>query len=135
MYLSVLGEKQKESFMDLAYQLSMADTVFSDEEQMVMQGYLGELGIDYDYVANAKSLDAIIGQLLTNGCEESEKKVMVFELVCLAMSDDDYDDRERALIERLSVSFGFPSDFCDKCEAALKAYLEAQDNLTSLVLY
>ena len=34
MYLSLLNEKQKESFMDLAYLLSSVDGDFSDEEPL-----------------------------------------------------------------------------------------------------
>jgi len=135
MYLSLLNEKQKESFMDLAYLLSSVDGDFSDEEQMVMDSYLGELGISYDYEANAKTLDAAIGHLLSNGCDESDKKVILFELVSLAMSDENFDQNEKAFIERLCVSFGFESGFYLQCEAALKAYLEAQDRLSALILY
>ncbi len=135
MYLSLLNEKQKESFMDLAYLLSSVDNDFSDEEHMVMDSYLNEMGISYDYEANAKTLDAAIGQLLTNGCDESEKKVIVFELVSLAMSDENFDPQEKALIERLCVSFGFAPDFYVQCESALRAFLEAQDRLSALILY
>ena len=120
--------------MDLAYLLSSVDNDFSDEEKMVMASYLNELGISYDYEANAKSAEEVIAQLNAS-CDEGEKKVIVFELVSLAMSDENFDNNERAFIGKLCESFGFATSFCSQCEEALRAFLEAQDRLSALILY
>ena len=101
---------------------------------MVMDSYLSELGISYDYVSNVKD-EASIVALLNANSDESEKKVIVFELVSLAMSDENFDDSERAFIGRLCESFGFDTSFFSQCEEALKAFLAAQDRLSALILY
>lgn len=99
-----------------------------------MGSLMGELGIDYDYRAHAKTEQEIVPVLAT-GSDESEKKVMVFELVSIAMSDDDFDDNERAFVGRVCESFGFDTSYFSQCEDALKSYLAAQDRLSALVLY
>ena len=134
MYLSLLGDRQKEAFMDLAYLLSSIDNDFSDEEHMVMDSYLNELGITYDYEANVKNESEIVA-VLNAGSDDSEKKVIIFELVSLAMSDENFDDNERAFIGRLCESFGFNPSFFSQCEEALRAYLAAQVRLSALILY
>ncbi len=134
MYLSMLSDGEKEGFLDLAYLLSSVNNDFSDEGEMVMDSLMAEMGITYDYRANAKREQDIVPVLAT-GSDESERKVMVFELVSIAMSDDDFDDNERALIGRVCESFGFELSYFTRCEEALRAYLDAQDRLSALVLY
>lgn len=118
MFLEILNEKEKELFLSLAYDLSAADKDFSPEERELISGACREMGIEFDMDKIELSVDKVIDDINAT-CSEQAKKVMIFEAVRLAASDDDYDDDERQIIGEALVKFGLDSDYHDKCEQVI----------------
>ena len=67
-------------------------------------------------------------------CEKREKKIIVFELIGLAMADSKYDEEERTIINNALAVFGLESNFADYCEKKLTEYFDLQNELNTSIL-
>lgn len=133
MYLIVLNEKQKELFLELAYQLALIDNDFSEKEQVMLDSYCNEMRIGVPEVIHAGSIDRII-KTMRNECTTLEKKIMFFEILGLALVDGNYDDSERKIIEEIMKAFEIDESFAREGESILKEYIEIQNKMNALVL-
>ena len=133
MYLSILNQKEKELFLELAYNLASADGDYSSKENALINGYCQEMQIEFEVKMMTRSLDYIISTIK----KESFiifKKIFVFELIGLAMVDKNYDESERDLIGRLENEFGMEANFASECEKILNEYISFQEKINQLVL-
>ena len=133
MYLSILNQKEKELFLELAYNLASADGDYSSKENALINGYCQEMQIEFEVKMMTRSLDYIISTIK----KESSiivKKIFVFELIGLAMVDKNYDESERDLIGRLENELGMEANFASECEKILNEYISFQEKINQLVL-
>ena len=134
MYLMNLSEKVKKSFLELAYLVAVADNNFSDEEKIVMEAYKNELQIDYDFQnMDNINLDSVIQSICLNA-NEAEKKIIVFEIIGLAMTDNLYDDNERKTVKQINEAFQMDAAYPSKCESLIEKYVELQTQIDALVI-
>lgn len=133
MYLALLNEKEKEMFLGAAFNLVAVDGDYSDEEKVVINGYCQEMQCIFDEKTMVKPMDELIKDIKSNS-DNKIKKIFVFELIGLAMADENYDEDERALINKLEVEFDIGIGFAKKCEAILSEYIAFQTKLNQLIL-
>jgi len=133
MYLTLLNEKEKEAFLGLAYNLAAADGNYSDEEKDVISGYCEEMQYKFDEKSMVKSTDTLLNMVNANSSEKT-KKIIIFELVGLAMADNNYDEDERALISLMEKKFSIDIGYANKCEEELNKYIEFQQKLNQIVI-
>lgn len=133
MYLNLLEEKSKKLFLKLAYNLASADGNYSDEEKMMIAEYCREMRIDYIQEETKESVNEIVTKL-NSLCGSREKKIIVFEIIGLAMIDNYYDKNERKIIDKMIDTFELGTEFCDKCENVLNDYLSLQNRIEKLVI-
>lgn len=133
MYLALLSEKEKEMFLGVAFNLAAVDGDYSDEEKTVINGYCQEMQCIFDEKTMVKPMDVLIKDIKSNS-DNRIKKIFVFELIGLAMADGNYDEDERALINKLEVEFDIGLGFAKKCETILNEYIAFQTKLNQLIL-
>ena len=63
MYLSILNQKEKELFLELAYNLASADGDYSSKENALINGYCQEMQIEFEVKMMTRSLDYIISTI------------------------------------------------------------------------
>ncbi len=135
MYLMNLSEKVKKAFLELAYLVAVSDNDYSDEERLVMEAYKKELQIEYDMDNSDINIDPdVVVQVLCADANEAEKKIIVFEIVGLAMTDDQFDDEERKMIKQMNAAFQLDDDYPSECEALINKYVELQSQIDALVI-
>lgn len=83
MYLSILTEKEKQLFLNLAYTLAYSDGEFGDEEKLLLDAYCNEMGTTFDRPETAVSLNELL-ESLKRDIFENNRKVVYFELLGLA---------------------------------------------------
>ena len=107
----------------------------TDEEKIVMEAYKNELQIDYDLqtIDNSINLETVIQSLCTNA-NEAEKKIIVFEIIGLAMTDNLYDDEERKTIKQINEAFQLDAAYLLNCEQLINKYIELQTQIDALVI-
>lgn len=133
MYLSRLSEKQKNLFLELAYQLALIDNDYSEKEKIMIKSYCDEMGMEVPAAVRAASIDEIISAM-NSGCTALEKKIIVFEMLGLAMVDGNYDESEREILAEIMRVFEVEEDFARESEKLLDEYIGMQNRMNTLVL-
>lgn len=133
MYLAQLTENQKQLFLGLAYCIASADGNYSDDEKRIMESYCAEMNIAADLNNLLTNPDEIIAQIKAD-CGKVARKIIIFELIGLAMVDSNYDDAERTIIDTAMDKLEINKSFGSQCEKILNEYIEFQSKINDLVL-
>lgn len=133
MYLSLLNPEEKNLFLELAVTIAAADGDFSSDEKIMVQAYCNEMQISYDEEIKPHALDELLFALQEKSSERT-KKIIVFELIGLAMSDKKYDESEKDIILKLQKEFNLTQNFTEQCEQIILDYISFQEKLNALIL-
>ena len=133
MYLSILTEKEKQLFLNLAYTLAYSDGEFGDEEKLLLDAYCNEMGTTFDRPETAVSLNELL-ESLKRDIFENNRKVVYFELLGLAVVDGKYSEEEKKVMDTIREIFGLSREFADQCYDFLTQYLLLQERLKALLL-
>ena len=133
MYLAQLTENQKRLFLGLAYHIASADGNYSDDENLMIKSYCAEMNIEFDLNNLSAQPDEIIARIKAE-CEEKSRKIIIFELIGLALVDHNYDDAERTIINTAMDRLDINKSFGVQCEKLLNEYIEFQNKINALVL-
>lgn len=124
MFLSGLPRQAKESYYKLAYCLMNADHKETEEELAAMKLYEYEMDIDVDFDFNNIIIEDEI--IVLNELDSASKKQVYFELISLAVSDNDYAEDEMKIIDsvtkKLEISESDQIVMKECAEAILSAY-------------
>lgn len=133
MYLQLLKENEKKFFLSLANAVSLLDGILGDEEQQMLDSYCTEMGVSNRLLQEIIPLDNAINSLV-NETSLLTKKIIIFELVGLAMSDGSYDKVEKDFIISLIHKFGLTNDYLSKCQTYISDYISLQSKINTLVV-
>ncbi len=133
MYLGILENKNKELFLNLAYNLALSDGDYSEDEEMMIKSYCNEMQIELDMKNINRSIDSIIKEM-SEECNIRDKKIIAFESIGLAMSDGCYCEKEIKVIESMILKFDLSREFVNKCEEIINEYINFQYKINTLVL-
>lgn len=133
MYLSLLNDRQKQLFLMLSYNLANSDGDFSEAEQLMINSYATEMGISPN-INNSFLDDSQIIDELEKSTGKREKKIIIFELIGLAMSDSSYNALEHETIRKVATKFAIDAAFEEYCEKKISEYLMFQNSLNEVVL-
>lgn len=103
MFLNLLNERQKQSFLALATKVVMADGEVVPKEHVTLNVRVAEMGGDI------KAPPAeIFGEPNFEIFDTTRAQtIVVLELLVIAYSDQDYHEYERPIIDQLATEFGF----------------------------
>ncbi len=133
MYLGLLNEKEKEGFLGLAYNLAVADGDYSAEEKKVIYGYCQEMQFLFDENTMVRDTEELLNEF-SKGSGDRVKRIVVFELIGLAMSDGSFGEDERKMISLAEKKFGIDEQFTEVCEEELSKYIDFQTRLNQIIL-
>ena len=132
MYLALLKQNEKENFLKLAVTLSASDGNFSEEEHFMISQYCDEMGIDNNIPTNIEK-DLIFDEIANNSSLQN-KKIIIFELLGLAMSDKKYDKTEEELILTLAKKSGLDAGYVANCKEMITKYLKLQNQINNYII-
>jgi len=103
MFLNLLNERQKQSFLALATKVVMADGKVAPKEHVTLNVRVAEMG------GEIKAPPAeIFGEPNFEVFDTTRAQtIVVLELLVIAYSDQDYHEYERPIIDQLATEFGF----------------------------
>lgn len=103
MFLNLLNDRQKQSFLALATKVVMADGEVAPKEHVTLNVRVAEMG------GNVKAPPAeIYGEPNFEVFDTNRAQtIVVLELLVIAYSDQDYHEDERPIIDQLATEFGF----------------------------
>lgn len=130
MYLHLLSETNKASFMAIARAICAADGNFSDSERFMLDIYAKEMGLAS--IESSIAADEAVTTLAETGSDK-EKRIIVLELVGLSLADADFSAEERAFLQAIVEKFNISEEFVSQCETAVGRYLDLQNEFNQLV--
>lgn len=133
MFLSLLNQKQKKLFFSFAYNLATIDNDFSENEKILMKSYSVEMNMEFELKDVERNITHVISAL-NEICMEREKRIIIFELIGLAMSDDNFDRNERKIVQNAMSVWGVSNEFGSFCEKKLLEYFKLQRELNQEIL-
>ena len=132
MYLSILKKEEKKLFLDLAYSLASADGNIADEEKTIIDHYCDEMEIEKQLPTTVDKSEIV--NKLTEVSDMQNKKIIIFELIGLAMADNNYDEAEKEFITEAVSQFELSIDYMESCEKIISEYLSLQAKINNLIL-
>ena len=121
MFLNLLHAESRQLFLETAYTLAHADGVFAEAEKEMLKAYCREMDTAFDFEHAPIAMQDLKEKMAAN-MSPTEKKIVIFELIGLALADGEYGAEERAVMQTLIHDFGLPGIYGDQCEALLKKY-------------
>lgn len=103
MFLNLLNDRQKQSFLALATKVVMADGEVAPKEHVTLNVRVAEMGGDVKAPPAEIFGEPNFEVFDTNRAQT----IVVLELLVIAYSDQDYHEFERPIIDQLATEFGF----------------------------
>lgn len=111
MYLNKLNYNEKCSFIELANLISEVDGEVSIGERLVIDQYLTELGLNKDYEFSSNNFDIVIKSF--DESSPTAKKIVLFEILILVYSDNEFCKMEQEALDLISKSFNIGKEDYD----------------------
>lgn len=133
MFLSLLNTEQKKMFLSLAYNLATSDGDFSENERLLIKSYSVEMNMELKIEDVDKDINHVVSRI-NDICGIKEKKIIIFEIIGLAMADYNYDDGEYEIVQKALSVFELDSEFGIFCEKKLSEYFSLQEEINTEIL-
>ena len=120
MFLDVLNNDEKEWFLDLAIKAAEANGEVATEEIRMLHAFAAEMKIK----ARTKS-DMELSEILKMFVDKSSKKsmkVILFELIGILFSDAEFDEQEKAFLNKVKNAFGFEDSLINEMISEINEY-------------
>lgn len=134
MYLALLNEQKKKLFLELVYKIACSDGDYSGKEKNMIASYCQEMQIEFQLSDISHTYSEIIDELNLI-CNETEKRIIAFESIGLAIVDGTFDDSEKNIVREMCIDFALQNKFIDECEILLNEYLKIQNKINELIMF
>lgn len=132
MLLGQLSADNKRLFLQLEMILSNIDGNISTSEKELIKRHCKEMGIDSaDYGVDI-SLDETVKAIYEN-MSVKEKKIILIELITLAVIDGVYDDKEKELVDSLRKMLGIPEEVGNQALNLVERLVKASAEIENFV--
>lgn len=132
MFLNSLSKKQKNLFMDLAIKAAEANGVVELAEKNMLKAYGMEMEITPFYSSDCE-IEMVL-QEMKDVSTESELKIVLFEILGILISDEDFDNSEKEFLNKVRTSFDISQEKCDEMLRLLYDYSSVYQKIVAAVL-
>lgn len=113
MFLILLNENEKKSFLELAEIITHCDGDNCETEKSLVLRYKKDLELE-DYETRGLQLDQVVLELEKSSTRS--KTIIYMELLGLALFDGDYDEEEKRLLKAIQQEFNFSNEKATRIE-------------------
>ena len=108
MLLDELSMEEKKAFWNIANVLASVDGRVMEEESILNQ-YNEEMGVNFAFIdASLVDIDKEIESISSSSLRS--RKIVYFELFGVAYADTEFDDNEKAILDKVSLGLGISDD-------------------------
>lgn len=132
MFLNSLSKKQKNLFMNLAIKAAEANGVVELAEKNMLKAYSMEMEIAPFYTSDC-DIETVLQETKAVSTE-SELRVVLFELMSILISDKEFDETEKAFLNKVSKTFDISQAQCDEMLQLLYDYFSLYQKIVATVL-
>lgn len=133
MFLGKLSEEKGKMFLQLSIHAALANNSLAEEEKSLINSYCDELGIKEYEPKITTDLNTLLEKIKVNTTEE-EKNIIVFEIVGLIISDNDYDDKEKEFVKTLKEKLGISDDKLNKMFEAVRRLMDVYKDISEVIM-
>lgn len=133
MFLPLLSEKQKYLFLEFAFAMASADNVIAIEEHQTIDAYRAEMELGTTEIPSQRPIDDILLDIKEIS-DPKERKIFIFEILGLVLSDGEYDTSEKEIIKKALQYFDLGMELENKCIELIQTYLQIQQEINALIL-
>ncbi len=117
MLLDELSMEEKKAFWNIANVLASVDGRVMEEESILNQ-YNGEMGVNFAFIdASLVDIDKEIESISSSSLRS--RKIFYFELFGVAYADTEFDDKEKAILDKVSHGLGISDDIREVLEKSV----------------
>ena len=120
MFLSQLSYQEKKMFLDLSVHVAKANDVFAAEEKAMISAYCTEMQLPAIELYETEPMETITAYFAL--ADEHVKKIVMIEVLGLAYSDGDFDNKEIDFVKKFASEIGITEDVFDALHDAIKEY-------------
>ncbi|MBR6103143.1 MAG: hypothetical protein IKP95_11990 [Ruminococcus sp.] len=131
MFLNRLSGEQKELFLDLCIHASKSNDNFDDAEKLVIEQYCDEMRIDVRF--DEQHTEAEVAERLLEISSPSDLRIVLLETASLILSDNFYDEDEKAFFEGFAAKVGVSKEELDSLVATLGELTELYARINEFV--
>ncbi|HQN71808.1 MAG TPA: hypothetical protein PLB16_00195 [bacterium] len=129
MFLSQLNFEQKKLFLGFAYAIIHADGVFNSYEEAYLNSICAEMMLGRNDFKQCQLSD-FAEVFKTN----KSRKIFLVESIAIALSDKDYDNKEKELILNLAKTFNISDKDVSTAELMVKSFIDFQLKFNEFIL-
>jgi tellurite resistance protein len=130
MFLQILQDEEKEAFIDLARLAAGCNGSVSDEEEIMIEQFCAEMGMDMP-MSHAKTFDEVIG--VFKNSPAPNRKTVVLEIIGLLVSDGAFDETEKSYIEKIASALDVSNDQVEEMMELTGRYLHVLNDLLCVI--
>ena len=117
MLLDELSMEEKKAFWNIANVLASVDGRVMEEESILNQ-YNEEMGVNFAFIdASLVDIDKEIENIRSSSLRS--RKIVYFELFGVAYADTEFDDKEKAILDKVSHGLGISDDIREVLEKSV----------------
>ncbi len=117
MLLDELSMEEKKAFWNIANVLASVDGRVMEEESILNQ-YNEEMGVNFAFIdASLVDIDKEIESISSSSLRS--RKIVYFELFGVAYADTEFDDKEKAILDKVSHGLGISDDIREVLEKSV----------------
>lgn len=130
MFLNNFNKEEKSAFLALAKGMIAADAVVDENEKLLLEEFLKEMGMNQSDV-EVMTVEAALETMQSS--VRPIKKQAYFELVGLSLCDNDMDESEKELLSHVADCFNFSAEETAQLNQCAIDLLDAYKRLAELV--
>lgn len=115
MFLAELSKENQDNYLRLAYAAADADGKITEEELSTLNMYKAEIPGMSD-ITEYKISDISEPIKALGALDKAAKKKVYFELISLVLTDLDYSEEEKVIVEKVVSGFGLGNAECQKLD-------------------
>ena len=134
MLLNKLQDENKELFLRLEMLLVNIDGKYCDSERRLVEQHCREMGIqpiEYDKTVTIEK----IAETINREMSVEERKIILIELITVAIIDGDYDEREKEFVEYLRKMLHMPKEVGEQALALVQKLIDASVSIENFVAW
>lgn len=132
MFLEMLNDEQKKLFLHLAVLAANANNIVEDAERDMLIHFAREMIID-PIISSDKQVDEIT-DALRQISGNTERKVILFELVGIMFSDTQCDEMETAFLNEVATKLSVSNADISKMIGLVKDYIDLYNKIFDTVI-
>ena len=127
MLLDELSMEEKKAFWNIANVLASVDGRVMEEESILNQ-YNEEMGVNFAFIdASLVDIDKEIESISSSSLRS--RKIVYFELFGVAYADTEFDDKEKAILDKVSHGLGISDDIREVLEKSVTTIYDTYKKL------